>query len=354
MPLEDTAVKIREGEELPKEALAAYLARETGEAADAMEVRQFPGGYSNLTYLVKWNGREYVLRRPPHGTKAATAHDMSREFRVLSALHGAFPVCPRPWLYCDDPSVMGAPFYLMERIKGIILRKKLPPELGFTPKSFGKLLNDSFELMARLHSLDYQALGLGDFGKPAGYVNRQVAGWSKRYRAARTPDAADFEAVMEWLAANQPPEKGAAVIHNDFKLDNLVLDQEAPSRVIGLLDWEMSTVGDPLMDLGSSLGYWVQADDPPALVASASVLSHLPGAPTRAEVVRIYAQASGRSMDDFPFYFTFGLFRLAVIAQQIYYRFYHGQTKDPRFGALIHAVNCLDAAANRAKDGWGL
>ncbi|RJX35366.1 MAG: phosphotransferase family protein [Desulfarculus sp.] len=348
MQIQDQAAPIRSGEELSRERLAAYLKQAVPELRGELEIEQFPRGFSNLTYLLKVGERQMVLRRPPHGTKAKSAHDMGREFRVLSALQGVFPYCPRPLAFCQDPAVMGCDFYVMERLQGVILRKQLPPGLSFPPEQMGRLCRRLLEVQLELHGIDYQAVGLGDFGKPVGYVERQVLGWSQRYRAAHTPDAPDYEWVMAWLVEHMPLDSvRPAIIHNDFKLDNVVLDPADLTRIVGVLDWEMATIGDPLMDLGNSLAYWVQSDDPPELIQIASVPTYLPGSPSRRELMQLYAQKSGLALEGFDYYYCFGLFRLAVIAQQIYYRFHHGQTKDQRFAALILAVQVLERAARQ-------
>lgn len=349
MVIKDQAGPIRSGEELDRGRLEAYLKQALPDMAGELVIEQFPRGFSNLTYLLRLGQRQLVLRRPPHGTKAKSAHDMGREFRVLSALQGVFPYCPRPLVFCQDHAVMDCDFYVMDRLQGLIIRKQVPPELNLSPEQMGRLCRHLLEVQLELHGIDYQAVGLGDFGKPEGYVERQVLGWSQRYRAARTPDAPDYEWVMGWLAEHMPPDcKRPAIIHNDFKLDNVVLDPTDPTRVLGVLDWEMATVGDPLMDLGNSLAYWVQADDPPELIQIASVPTHLPGALSRREIMQLYAQKSGLALEGFGYYYCFGLFRLAVIAQQIYYRYYHGQTKDQRFAGLVTAVQVLERASRRA------
>ncbi|MRR14732.1 phosphotransferase family protein, partial [archaeon] len=302
----------------------------------------------NLTYLIRVGDTELVLRRQPFGRKAKTAHDMGREYRILNALHPVFPYCPKPLVYTEDEAVMGCPFYVMERIKGIILRKHLPKGLSFSPDEMRQLCENLLDVQCRLHSIDYKAIGLDGFGKPEGYVKRQVKGWSERFRTARTPDAPDFEEVMQWLLDKMPPDlEKPAIIHNDYKFDNVVLNPDKPLEIIGVLDWEMATIGDPLMDLGSSLGYWVQMDDPDEVQAVGMLPTNLPGALTRMEMVQRYAEKSGIPIDNFDFYLCFGVFRIAVILQQIYYRFYHGQTKDKRFGLLIIGVHVIDKMTKR-------
>ncbi len=344
MTLVDQAAAIRSGEELDVAALAPYLADQLGgDSGETLTVLQFPSGYSNLTYMLQLGGRKLVLRRPPFGTKAKTAHDMGREVRVLRALHPVFPYCPKPLLYCEDQAILGCDFYVMEYLPGLIVRRGYPAGFSPGPEQVRQQFETLIDVLAELHMLDYTAAGLADLGKPAGYAERQVVGWSKRFERAHTEDAPGFGATMQWLADNLPAESGrASLIHNDFKMDNVVWDADQPLRLIGVLDWEMATLGDPLMDLGGTLGYWVEADDPDFLRAAQLMPSDLPGAPTRAEAVERYCRRTGFSVDALDFYHCFGLFRLAVIAQQIYYRYYHGQTADRRFGELIKWVHALD------------
>ncbi|MDD2604463.1 MAG: phosphotransferase family protein [Desulfobacteraceae bacterium] len=345
MELIDPTRPVREGEDLDTERIGAYLAR-TLDLEGPPTIRQFPGGYSNLTYFIAAGGRELVLRRPPFGTKAAKAHDMGREYRILKALRPVYPYVPEALAYCEDPAVIGAPFYLMERIRGIILRKELPPGLSYSPDQARTLCLRLLEAQVALHRIDFTAAGLADLGHPEGYVQRQVDGWSRRYRAAGTEDAPDFEAVMTWLSDHRPPDcPRPGLVHNDFRLDNVVLDPTDPVRIIGVLDWEMATIGDPLMDLGNSLAYWIEAGDGEEMQALRLMPTHIPGALTRAELVVAYGEKSGLDVGDIAFYYVFGLFRLAVIAQQIYYRYFHGQTRDPRFAVLIFAVAALERRA---------
>ena len=348
MDLTDEPTRVRQGEELDVKAIEPFLKDKIPGLSGPLVLEQFPSGYSNLTYLLRIGNRELVLRRPPFGRKAKTAHDMGREYRVLKALNPVFPYCPKPLIYTDDESVLGCPFYVMERIHGIILRRKLPEGLDFTPDQMHSLCENLLDVHCELHAIDYKAVGLEGFGKPEGYVKRQVVGWSERYKAARTPDAPAFEKVMQWLHDKMPLDfPKPAIIHNDFKFNNVVLAPGHLLKIVGVLDWEMATIGDPLMDLGCSLGYWVQSDDPPDFQAAGTLPTNLPGALTRDEMVKRYAKKTGIRIDNFDFYLCFGFFRLAVIAQQIYYRFYHGQTKDPRFKSLIVAVHLLEDKAHR-------
>jgi len=339
----DQPKKIRDGEEFESAKIEEFLKDTIPGLQGQMLVQQFPGGRSNLTYLVTFGDRELVLRRPPFGTKAKSAHDMEREYRILNALKGTYPYAPEPLVYAEDTTIIGCSFYAMERIKGAIVRREFPSDFYLSSAKVRALCQKLLEVHYELHAIDYHRVGLDNFGKPAGYVERQVTGWIKRYRAARTPDAPDCETVMEWLQDKMPVDSpNPTIIHNDFKLDNVVLNKDDFTEIIGVLDWEMATVGDPLMDLGSSLAYWVQKDDPPELQAIRSMPTDAEGALTREELIEYYLKLSGRSIDSFDFYYCFGLFRLAVIAQQIYYRYYHGQTADERFKVFVLGVHALE------------
>jgi aminoglycoside phosphotransferase (APT) family kinase protein len=331
----------RPGEELSLPPLESFLLHHFPGSSGPLAAAQFPSGHSNLTYLVRLGDREMVLRRPPFGSQVKTAHDMSREYRVLSKLHPAYPAAPHVLLFCDDLSILGAPFYVMERLRGIILRKDPPKALSFTPDTARRLSESFIENLARLHSLDYQAIGLGDLGKPQGYLQRQVRGWIERYHASRTHDLPEIEKISIWLNQHIPAASQAALIHNDYKYDNLVLDPADITRVIGVLDWEMSTIGDPLSDLGTALAYWIDANDPEELQGIRSCPSNYPGSLTRAELVEQYARITGRDVSSIPFYLAFARFKVAVIYQQIYFRYQQGLTQDPRFAALPDKVRAL-------------
>ncbi len=349
----DRPIAARPGETLDAASLGPFLSTALGLEGD-VEVLQYPSGYSNLTYMLRIGDAEVVLRRPPFGSKPKSGHDMRREYDVLTAIQGEFPYCPKPLAFCDDEAIIGAPFYVMERIEGIIVRRDFPPELSLSPGDIGGLFERVVDVHVELHSVDYRSVGLEMFGQAEGYVGRQVAGWSGRYRRARTPDVPDCEDIIAWLEANKPPDTGSGcIVHNDFRLDNLVLDPHEPRRIIGVLDWEMATIGDPLMDLGASLAYWVERNDPPAMQAMRMMPTNADGAPSRAEVIARYADKSGIEVGDFRFYYCYGLFRLAVIVQQIYYRAYHGQTNDPRFVNLNLWVSVLAEAAEAVIDGNG-
>jgi aminoglycoside phosphotransferase (APT) family kinase protein len=300
------------------------------------EVMQFRSGASNLTYLLQYPGLDLVLRKPPVGMKAASAHDMKREFLIQSRLQPVYPLVPSMIAMCDDQAVMGSDFYVMERVVGDIFRRDVPE--GVTPADVSVMADSLINGLVQLHAVD--ASILAELNKGPGYVQRQVDGWSKRYRNALTDDVPNGEKVMAWLDANRPDDVASCVIHGDWRIDNVVFNLEQ-ARIVGVLDWELATVGDPLMDLGSSLAYWVDRDDDPAFAALRRQPSHLPGMPTREEFVQRYLQLSGRSCDDFTFYEVFGLFRLAVIIQQIWARYRAGQTTNPAFAGFGDAVNTL-------------
>ena len=336
----DRSREVRASEELDAGKLADYL-RTTLGITDELTIEQFPGGHSNLTYLLRAGERELVLRRPPFGSRVATAHDMSREYRVLDKLTAHYPYAPAPIAMCSDEAVIGAPFYLMERLTGVIIRRKPSADLDLAPATAAALCSAFLDTMADLHAIDYEAVGLADFGKPEGYTERQVTGWSKRYEGSQTDEIAGVAQVAGWLAGNMPTPQRAGIIHNDLKFDNMVLDPDDITRVVGILDWEMTTIGDPLMDLGTSLSYWVEAGDAQPMQMLAFGPTAAPGMLTRAELVSHYGERTGQDVNAMVFYYVYGLFKTAVVAQQIYYRYQQGLTKDPRFAPFIHAVRIL-------------
>jgi aminoglycoside phosphotransferase (APT) family kinase protein len=338
---QDRATAVRAGEELNLEALDAYLRAHFPEERGPLDVKQFPSGHSNLTYSVSLGNRELVLRRPPFGSKVKSAHDMGREFRVLSKLHAVYPQAPEVVLDCVDISVLGAPFYLMKPIHGVIVRREPPASLEFTEETARRLSESFIENLARLHSLDYQSIGLGDLGKPEGYLERQVRGWTERYHGSRTHEFPEVERIVGWMQANMPVTSSAALVHNDYKYDNLVLDPSDISKIIGLLDWEMCTIGDPLTDLGTALAYWTDADDPEPLQKIRWGPTTRPGSMTRAQLVARYAEKTGRNVSHMDFYVVFARFKVAVIVQQIYYRYHQGLTKDERFAGMPVVVEAL-------------
>jgi aminoglycoside phosphotransferase (APT) family kinase protein len=344
----DRATAVRRGEELDRIQLELYLRQQLGEFAGPLVVEQFPQGYSNLTYLLRLGERELVLRRPPFGASIKSAHDMGREYTILSRLIAVYPKVPRPLLYCEDVSIVGAPFYLMERVRGVILRPRLPGNMAPPPALMARIAGAAVANLAELHAVDYRAAGLAEMGKPDGYLKRQIEGWTRRYQNARTDDIPHMEQTADWLAGHMPGESGAALIHNDYKYDNLVLAATDWSQITAVLDWEMATIGDPLLDLGAALGYWIEATDPEAIQALQFSPTNLPGNPTRAEVVAAYGVASGREVRDPVYYYVYGLFRLAVIIQQIYRRYKLGYTQDPRFATLIEGVRACGLMAQQA------
>jgi aminoglycoside phosphotransferase (APT) family kinase protein len=326
---------VREEDRFDVAAMHAWL-RAYVDFDELPEVMQFRSGASNLTYLLKYPGRELVLRRPPVGMKAASAHDMKREFLIQSRLQTVYPLVPSMVALCDDHSVIGSDFYVMDRVVGDIFRRDIPE--GITAADVSVMADSLINGLVQLHAVD--ASILSELNKGEGYVQRQVEGWSKRYRNALTDDVPNGEKVMAWLDANQPADVDSCVIHGDWRIDNVVFDLQQ-ARIVGVLDWELATVGDPLMDLGSALAYWVDRNDEPAFASLRRQPSHLPGMPTREEFVARYLQLSGRSCADFTFYEVFGLFRLAVIIQQIWARYRAGQTTNPAFAGFGDAVNTL-------------
>ena len=343
----DQATAVRAGEELNEEALANYLQERGIDPSGRLRVQQFPSGFSNLTYLISTPGQEYVLRRPPFGTHVGSAHNMEREYQVLSLLKPVYEPVPTPLLYCDDERVIGAPFYLMERVSGVILRPTNLKGTDLSPALMRTLSEATVDRLADLHALDTETTGLAQLGKPEGYVSRQVSGWTERYRRAETDTVVAMDEAAEWLSAHLPttPQR-SAFIHNDYKYDNLVLAPDDLTRIIAVLDWEMATVGDPLMDLGTTLGYWAEENDSPAL--KPFNLTWLPGNLNREEVAQRYAERRGLILDNVLFYYVFGCFKIGGIVQQIYARYRKGLTQDARFAGLIHVVQACADNAQRA------
>lgn len=345
----DQSVAIRAGEELPQQALLDHLERHLPDLQGPLTIEQFPAGFSNLTYLLRIGDRELVLRRPPLGAKIKTAHDMGREYRILAHLHPVYPKVPRPLLFCEDESVLGAPFYVMERVKGIILRAQPPRGIDLSPETMRRLSEVFVDNLAEIHAIDYEAAGLADLGSPQGYVHRQVAGWTRRYYNARTDDVPEVEQLATWLQEHLPADSPrSSLIHNDYKYDNLVLAPDDLTRVVAVLDWEMATIGDPLMDFGTTLGYWVEPTDPEEWQRYGFVMTKLPGNFTRSELLDYYAQKTGREIRDPVFYYAYGLLKIAVIVQQIYARYQTGLTRDPRFAQLGALVKACGRLAQRA------
>lgn len=342
----DKAINPREGEAPDVNQLKQYLSANLPGFDGELAIEQFPGGYSNLTFLLKTANKEYVLRKPPKGANIKSAHDMSREFNVLTALKPVYKPIPAPILFCDDSTVIGAPFYIMERVRGIILRNKIPKGMELTSEMMKSISESAIDNLAALHAIDLESTSLIHLGKPEGYIQRQVDGWIKRYVAAETDTIDNMNKTAEWMQANIPNDNTVAFIHNDYKYDNLVLDPENLNNIIAVLDWEMATVGSPLMDLGTSLGYWAEADDSDAL--KPFNLTWLHGNMNREEVVQHYAAIKKITLPDMLFYYVFGSFKIAVIVQQIYARYQKGFTKDERFATLIYVVKALANNAQKA------
>lgn len=338
---------VRAGEELELPALDRYLRTHLpDQVADVdpaaqIQIAQFPGGHSNLTYLIRYGDREFVLRRPPVGPVAPTAHDMPREYELLSVINPHFPLAPKPILLCADTSIIGVPFFLMERRRGFIVRFKVPEQIGENLELRQRLSEAFVDTLVALHDVDIQATGIVNIGKPKGFVERQVHGWAKRWQRSRTSELHAMERVIQWLVDRIPPEStDPTIVHNDFKLDNLMLAEADPANVVAVLDWEMSTVGDPLVDLGLALTYWTmqgaketrgtnggEADRNNSLRA----VTNGPGWLTREEIINRYETKTGRDLTRIAFYETFARFKVAVIIQQIYFRYVQGQTRDERF-----------------------
>ncbi|MBY5992378.1 phosphotransferase family protein [Ferrimonas balearica] len=339
MSLIDTAGAVRPGEALDLDALMPWLRTALPELTGLPQVTQYSGGASNWTYRLRFAQRDLILRRGPAGTKAKGAHDMGREYRLQRALKPHFDKVPQVLAHCDDEGVLGAEFYLMERLEGVIPRRRFPAELALTPERTRAICHSALDTLVALHRVDTAPLAA--FGKGQGYLERQIQGWCQRFSRARTWNVGRGRSVMHYLEAKMPSRERQALIHNDYRFDNLVLDAQDPTQVLGVLDWEMATIGDPLMDLGNTLAYWVQADDDAVLRSARLQPTQLPGMLTRAQVVRYYADRTGIACDDFTYYEVYGLFRLAAIMQQIYYRYHHGQTRNPRFKRFWFFVNYL-------------
>lgn len=342
-------IDVRPGEELDEAAVADFLDGTLPGTDGDLSVRQFGGGKANLTYLLDYGSHQYVLRRPPHGDVAASAHDMKREFTVLDRLHDAFPLAPEAFVYCGDESVIGSEFFVMERRTGVVVRESMPEVYAGMDDAPERMSAALIDTLADFHAVDYEAVGLSDLGRPDGFIERQIKGWHRRWQQAKHEDLPVVEHVYHWLLENQPSETDATLVHNDYKLDNLMLAPDDPGNPVAVLDWDMCTLGDPLSDLGAVLTYWVQADDPEPFrqFATMPVDDRFP---TRAELVKRYADRSGRDTSDIGFYHVLGLFRLTVIVAQIYIRYVRGQTQDERFAGLAPMIEMTArAAADRAQ-----
>jgi aminoglycoside phosphotransferase (APT) family kinase protein len=339
---------VRAGEELDAAAVTAWLRTRLPGLSGEPRVTQYSGGASNWTYRLEYPEHDLVLRRPPAGTKARSAHDMGREHRIQAALRPLYPLVPEVLAHCEDPAVIGAEFYVMRRVPGVVLRRRLPPGLDLDPPAARRLCDNAVDALVALHAVEPAGTDLETLGRGPGYPRRQVDGWTARYLEARTWNVPTFARVRRWLDAHTPEDVAARVIHGDFRLDNLVLDPADPTRILAVLDWEMATVGDPLMDLGASLAYWIEAADDPVARSTRRQPSHLPGMLTRRELVETYIERSGRSRPAcWEFYEVYGLFRLAVIVQQIYLRYHRRETRNPAFRHFWFFVWYLDHRCRR-------
>jgi aminoglycoside phosphotransferase (APT) family kinase protein len=341
--------KVREGEALPEVALKKYLQeiKLINSVESELFVQQFTHGFSNLTYLLQIENKEFVLRKPPKGA-IKRGHDMNREFKVQSAVHKAYSKVPKMYGFSDDETILGSDFYIMEKVEGVILNYKEAKQRNIPEKDYKNIANSWLDALVDLHNVDYNAIGLADLGKPDGYVQRQISNWGKQYLKAKTDEYPEAEMVMNWMEEHQPKEYDHCLIHNDFKYDNVVFKNDSWQEVSAVLDWEMATLGDPLMDLGTSLGYWTVATDHDFVKQGIPSPTVFEGNPTRSEIAEMYAQKSGRNVDNLIFYYVFGLFKIAVIAQQIYYRFEKGWTTDPRFANLNKAAELCCKLALKA------
>jgi aminoglycoside phosphotransferase (APT) family kinase protein len=346
-------IAVREGEQLDIARVEAYLrAHIAGLGDGTLQVEQFPSGASNLTYLLRNGEWEAVLRRPPLGPVAPKAHDMERESGLLRLISPVFPLAPRPYVFCGDLAVIGAPFYVMERKHGVVVDRAFPAEVTPTEELCRRLSETVVDALVRIHGLDWRAAGLEAYGHPDGFLARQVNGWIERYRRAQTDDIPEAEPLMRWFVDRVPESPAPTLIHNDFKLNNMLLDRQTLTHVNGVLDWEMATVGDPLFDLAVTLSYWVTADDPALFRAGLPSVTHLPGFISRDQFKEKYAARSGRDLSSMTFYETFAYFKLAVIIQQIYVRWKRGQTQDARFASFNERVRLLILYATwRAESG---
>jgi aminoglycoside phosphotransferase (APT) family kinase protein len=345
----DTPTTVRPGEEIDLATLNQYLTTAKEFEKQVTEIRQFPGGYSNLTYFLKTeDNQEYVLRRPPFGAEHIKGgHDMEREYRVLTMIQSAgFRKIPKPMLLCDELEIMGCPFYIMERVQGVILRAQTAPKLRLSAEQLRATSQALVDNLADLHALDIAATGLVQIGKPEGYIRRQVEGWYKRYLAAQTNDLPVMEQLYQWLVDSMPAENAPTLIHNDYKYDNVVLNPTNLSEIRAVLDWEMCTVGDPLMDVGTALSYWAEAGD--GAFERSFNLTWLPGNLTRQKFADRYAEKSGRDVSNMLYYYVFGLFKNTIVIQQIYARWRKGLTKDERFAGLLYGIQSLSATAAKA------
>ena len=341
--LSDT-ISVRPDERLDEQIVSEFLRGKLPGTDNSLTVRQFGGGAANLTYLLDYGSHEYVLRRPPLGPVAPSAHDMARESKVLLKLWEAFPLAPRAYLFSDDESIVGAPFFVMERRHGIVVRDSIPSVYDGWSDAPARMSRTLVETLSDLHAVDFEALGLGDLGRPAGFIRRQIEGWRRRWQAAKLEDLPAMDAVYRWLRENEPPERALSLVHNDYKLDNVMLDVADPGHVVAVFDWDMCTLGDPLSDVGALLAWWCLPDDPPHFRTMAMMPLDIRFL-RREELIAHYAEHSGRDLSSIHFYHALSLFRVTVIIAQIYVRYVRGQTQDKRFAAFGPRIPAAAQAA---------
>ena len=340
-------IPIREGEDFDRQAFETFLRENISNLPDEpMRVRQFPTGVSNLTYLIKVGDWEAVMRRPPDGPLPPKAHDMKRESRLLQKLSPHYPYVPKPYVFSEDKNIIGVPFYIMERKKGFVLDHEFPPGQSVTPDQLRALSHEVVNALAALHSVDYKEAGLSDFGYPEGFLQRQVNGWIARYEKYKTEDIANVEQLRHWFVDHIPMSNDSALIHNDYKLNNMLLSYDL-TKIEAILDWEMATIADPLFDLAGALGYWVQDDDPDILKESLPSMTATPGFLRRDEFIHLYSLKTKKEIPEkyMTFYMAFTYFKLAVVFQQIYYRWKIGQSKDQRFASFDKNVRNMMTCA---------
>ncbi|WP_233269551.1 phosphotransferase family protein [Alteribacillus sp. YIM 98480] len=338
----DVTISVRKGEDFDRETFHSFMRQNVSWWPDEqLEVTQFSVGFSNLTYLIHCGDIEVVLRRPPLGPLPPKAHDMEREYTLLQKLYPVFPYIPKPYIFSDDKTVIGAPFYVMEHKKGVVLDKVFPPDLPATEETCKKISHASVDTLAKLHQIDYKKAGFENFGRPEGFIKRQVHGWIKRYQKSKTHEIPEFERLAKWFLNNIPNSKHASIIHNDYKLNNMMFSNEDIGKVEAVFDWEMATVADPLMDLAAALAYWTEPNDSVELKESLPSVTTTPGFISRREFIQRYSLTTGRDIPPIHFHLAFTYFKIAAVQQQIYYRWYNGQTNDSRFGALDQSIQIL-------------
>ena len=338
-----------------EDALGAYLAEQLG-PADTYEVRRHREGHSNETLFVTWGGRELVLRRPPPGETADTAHDVLREYRVTDAIADTAVPVPEPLLACEDHSVIGSDFYVMERLEGHVLRTE-EPEVFADPAHRERIGEELVDTLAAIHDVDPDAVGLGEFGRPAGYTQRQVDRWGKQLAWAfeRTEDertVPTLRSVGDWLRDSVPESHPHTLVHGDYKLDNVMFGPDAPPTLVGVFDWEMATLGDPRADLGWMLSYWRDGKDPePSVPELTATFMERPGYPSRADLVDRWEDLTGRSFEHERFYRALAVYKLAALGEMFFRRYLEGNSDNPMYPAMEDRVPALAERAMRIIDG---